>query len=211
MGVGLVAQALQECIINVRQHILDQPGVFQRVQDSLQYREFKRESLLYTMEMYGKLVRQLREVTWLSTRTDDEMSDGHTCYHPILFSYIHSQLGYRPVASSLNSSSPNQQLIHSLPEFTNPSHRYQFLPQHIPLPHRPHKHGLPTLLRSPPHPLKLLTVVSSSPKHPLTSLHCSPPNPPSSFTTLYILTNRSTFLLSFNELHPISFIISDDL
>ncbi|KAJ8896592.1 hypothetical protein PR048_001936 [Dryococelus australis] len=62
--------------------------------------------------------------------------------------------GYRPVARSLTSPSPNLLLFHSLPEFTNPSHRYQFLPQHIPL---PHKHGLPNPLRSPPHPLKLLT------------------------------------------------------
>ncbi|KAJ8895357.1 hypothetical protein PR048_000689 [Dryococelus australis] len=60
-------------------------------------------------------------------------------------------LRYHPVASSLTSPSPNQLLFHSLPELTNPSHRYQFLPQHIPLPHRPHKHGLPTPLRSPPH------------------------------------------------------------
>ncbi|KAJ8890037.1 hypothetical protein PR048_009543 [Dryococelus australis] len=73
--------------------------------------------------------------------------------------------GYRPVASSLTSPSPNQLFFHSLPELINPSHRYQFLPQHIPLPRIPHKHGLPTPLRSP---LKLLTVVSSSSKYPLT-------------------------------------------
>ncbi|KAJ8878662.1 hypothetical protein PR048_019245 [Dryococelus australis] len=79
-----------------------------------------------------------------------------------------SRSGYRPVTSSLTSPSHNQLLFHSLPELTNPSHKYQFLPQHIPLPHRPHKHGLPAPLRSPPHLLKLLTVVSSSSKHPLT-------------------------------------------
>ncbi|KAJ8883472.1 hypothetical protein PR048_015316 [Dryococelus australis] len=96
--------------------------------------------------------------------------------------YIHSQLGYCPVASSLNSPSSNQLLFHSLPEFTNPSHRYQFLPQHIPLPHRPHK-LLSTLLRSPPHPLKILTVVSSSSKHPLTSVLVAPTTYSHSYTS----------------------------
>ncbi|KAJ8889422.1 hypothetical protein PR048_008921 [Dryococelus australis] len=69
----------------------------------------------------------------------------------MLHTYTYSQLGYRPVANSLNSPSPNQFLFHSIPEFTNPSHKYQFLP------HRPHKHGLPTPFCSPPHPLKLLS------------------------------------------------------
>ncbi|KAJ8867076.1 hypothetical protein PR048_032938 [Dryococelus australis] len=74
-----------------------------------------------------------------------------------LTTYIHSQLGYRLVVSSLTYPSPNQILFHSFPEHANLSHRYQFLPQHIPLPRRAHKHGMPNSLRSPPHPLKLLT------------------------------------------------------